>query len=284
MTKIQWPTDEKLTELINFHKSYTDVAKLLNCNAESVRLRAHQRKLNATVNKQNYSCNENMFLNENDLSYYLLGAYISDGNVEKYKNRMSISSIDNDWISQMRDIISPKSIIYNKNNAYIFRFSSHNVRNWLIANECVPKKSLIVKLPKIPDKYFRDFIRGVFDGDGSISTKFYVNSSKYSRTNKKYCYKWINVAIHSGSESFIKSLSDELNKLKLKHIVSSEINKKAKMKNGRIIHSKNRIFRIVFNAKDGYNFLKWIYYSDEKLHLNRKRIKAEEIFSYYDNI
>lgn len=284
MTKIQWPTDDDLTKLINLHGSYSAAARELNCDSESVRLRARQRKLNAIVKKQHYSCNENVFTNNNDISYYLLGAYISDGNVEKNTNRISIVSADENWIQQIKNIVSPNSTIFNtQNNAHLFRFSSPKIRKWMISNECVPNKSLIVNFPKIPKKYLRDFVRGVFDGDGSISTKFYVNSSKYSRTDKEYCYEWIMSCIHSASESFINSLSQKLNELNLKHTISSEINKTAKMKGGRIIQSKNRIFRITFSAKNAYHFLNWIYYSDDKLHLERKRTKAEEIFSYYDN-
>jgi hypothetical protein len=284
MTKIQWPADDKLTNLINLHKSYTNVAKILNCDPESVRLRVYKRKLNVNIKKQNYLCNESVFLNKDNLSYYLLGAYISDGNVEKYTNRIGITSIDKDWITQIRNIVSPNAPITKSKttDAYIFRFSNAKIRNWFIENECIPNKSLIAKFPKIPQKYLRDFIRGIFDGDGSISAKFYLNSSKFSRTNKKYCYEYISSQIHSGSKEFIEALSVELKKNKLNHLISSEINRISTMKNGRKIKSNNPLYRITFNCKDAFNFLKWIYYSDNNLYLNRKRIKAEEIFSYYE--
>ena len=34
---------------------------------------------------------------------------------------------------------------------------------------CVPRKTLNPVVPKVPDKYFHHFLRGLFDGDGCIT-------------------------------------------------------------------------------------------------------------------
>ncbi len=53
-----------------------------------------------------------------------------------------------------------------------------------------------MNLPEIPDEYIRHYVRGLFDGDGSV----YLDSGKYIR-----------ISLLSGSFSFIDSLNNKLN-------------------------------------------------------------------------
>ena len=66
-----------------------------------------------------------------------------------------------------------------------------------------PKKSLSVEFPKIPNAFLRDFIRGVFDGDGSV---FFDPRSKKFPIRSKF---------GGGSRSFIKEFEISLQKLGL---------------------------------------------------------------------
>ena len=66
---------------------------------------------------------------------------------------------------------------------------------------CVENKSLILTFPskeQVPEEFIYHFIRGYFDGDGSICKKEKSNCTNYS----------INIV---GTESFIKSLSQYFN-------------------------------------------------------------------------
>lgn len=60
-----------------------------------------------------------------------------------------------------------------------------------------PNKSLDIKFPDIPKKYLRHFIRGLFDGDGSV----YLDG------------KYIRIKLLSGSYEFIKTLNEYLHKI-----------------------------------------------------------------------
>jgi hypothetical protein len=280
MNKINWPTDAQLTKLINQHKSFTAAAKILHCDPESVRLRAHNRKLGVKVAKHTPTYNVNALLNEDATSYYLLGAYISDGNVEGGRGRAIINSVDKQWIYDIRDIVAPDGTVSQRGNAYYFRFSQPEMIEWLIKHECVPRKSLTVKFPNIPEKYLPDFIRGVFDGDGSVSCKFYKNKSKYSK-NQGTCCKYITAYICGSSLSFMEQLNRKLHSLGFSHQFKEQKLRNGKLKNGRIIFPRAPQYRIIFTSKQAYYFLQWIYYPTNKLSLKRKENKVREIFKYY---
>ena len=54
-----------------------------------------------------------------------------------------------------------------------FVFKSDKIKSSLIKLGCVEKKSLVLKFPtteQVPENLVRHFIRGYFDGDGSITT------------------------------------------------------------------------------------------------------------------
>jgi hypothetical protein len=283
---INWPTDDQLIKLINQHGSFTAVARFLNCDPESVRLRSRQRKLDVKLNKNTPHYNTSSFLNEDDISYYLLGAFISDGNIDNTYRRAHIISTDEQWINDIRNVIASDGTILHKGNAYSFRFSQPEMIAWLVEHECIPRKSLTVKFPNVPDKYLPDFVRGIFDGDGSVSCKFYQSTSKYSK-NKNLCCDYIMCYICGSSLSFLQGLSDILIKNGLNHKLYKQKNRSGYkrgglLKDGRIIKQQSDHYRLVFSSKQAHDFLKWIYYPNNRLSLNRKEDKAKTIFNYYE--
>jgi len=278
-TKTNWPHDDIIIELINKFGSYRGAAKALNCDEENLRMRSIRRNYQVDLNKKSYECNSKVFTDENALSYYLLGAYMSDGNVEKNTNRIGIISKDKEWIESIRDLISPDSPLQvsNEGRTFIFRFSSKKVRDWLIKNECVPCKSLICKMPNVPKQYFRDFVRGIFDGDGSVSCKFELGQDGITRI------KILNAYICSGSKTFLNELYSQFCLENIHCLNRSFASRDSKMKDGRIIHPTGTENRIIFNAQFCYHFLKWIYYPNHQIHLERKYLKALEIFHYFES-
>jgi len=85
----------------------------------------------------------------------------------------------------------------------IFHFARENMVEDLRNFGIVPRKSLVVKFPEIPEDYLPDFIRGVFDGDGSISF------------DKRCSKSPVRTGFYSGSKEFIERLEESLEKLGL---------------------------------------------------------------------
>lgn len=70
-----------------------------------------------------------------------------------------------------------------------------------------PRKSKIISLPKVPNKYFPHFVRGYFDGDGNATSSYY---SKRDRKSKKSIFL---TRFTSGSKLFIIDLQRRLKDL-----------------------------------------------------------------------
>lgn len=279
LQKIVWCSNEHLVKIINKYGSYSQAAKILNVNAESIRARVIDLnlKVNLTYYKPYY--NVSSLTDENDISYYLLGAFITDGNIDKNLHRMGIISADEDWIKEIRDVMSPNMNIRHEKNAYLFRCSNQEMASWLISNQCVPNKSKIVKFPEIPDKYLPDFIRGVLDGDGCISCKFRKRKNK---KNNLIAKDYLGVSICSASQHFAEGLHNKLSFNNIYNTLSirNKTNKPRKIEN-RIINSNTTMYNVHINNSDVNKFLKWIYYPDHKISLKRKYYKAQDIFTYY---
>ena len=215
-----------------------------------------------------YPVNKEVFLSENDLSFYLLGVYITDGHVVDTIHQLSfgLSSKDKDWIESIRDLVCPGKPIYaaNHNN---FKLASSNVEvmNWLISYGCVPRKSKIVKLNRvIPKIYQKDFIRGVLDGNGSIS---YIDYKKV-KNNKEYFYKKTVTYICSASKTFLEQIREMIPEGINCNLVKTP--KKNGVIRGKPFTATCDMFRLIFNDSNAKKFLAWIYYPNHKLSLSRK--------------
>ena len=78
---------------------------------------------------------------------------------------------------------------------YYFSIGNNDLAVDLIKLGITPNKSLDMKFPEIPNEYLRHFVRGFFDGDGSVYLEY---------------GKSIRVKLLSGSKEFIKTLNNLL--------------------------------------------------------------------------
>jgi hypothetical protein len=218
-----------------------------------------------------YTYNLKCFYNDDATSYYLLGAFITDGCVysrDKSQTvfRASISSCDIEWLNTIKDIICPQMHIINKcNNNYELRFYSQEIASWLISKGCVPRKSLILQMPEVPSRYLPDFIRGCIDGDGCI------HISNYKKKDRKGIYQKVICYLCSSSPNFIKSMSSLIT---FKHSFIER-----KIGTGKKIKSKHPHYRIFFNDNNAKNFMSWIYYQGHEISLKRKNDLVQSLSS-----
>lgn len=232
----------------------------------------HKEKFDIWGRKINYKYSYNLdaFNVKEELFYYLLGVFITDGNVYIPKNKtgtkVSISSRDKDWLLLLNNIISNDNLVRtnSKNETTLCVYDS-DIAKILIENGCNPNKSLTQEMPCVPHKYLKDFLRGCMDGDGSILIK----NKKITRPYKTYFYERPSCYLCSASYSFIKSLSDILTKRNLKHYLIT-LNPKPRKLGNRIITTKNKMYRLLFDNKDCVNFLTWIY-AESKIAMPRKQ-------------
>lgn len=225
------------------------------------RLKKHDLLKKAGYNRK-YNINHSFFdIINNEHKAYWLGFMYADGNVSSRDNRIILSSTDKDLLTQFNNCANSNYPIliehHNVYNCKIYKISisSSQLKKDLIKSGCVPKKSLILKFPNkniVSNNLINHFIRGYFDGDGSVSL-YYNNNINVNRIMSSF----------SGTPDFIEKLSNILIKLKV-------------VKGNSITKNKN-INILQFSTHDSislYNFL----YKNATVFLRRKRDKFEKEF------
>lgn len=130
------------------------------------------------VNRRIHDVNDNYFSEENHNMAYLLGFLASDGTIRKNDNsvKIGLSSVDRDFLLTIKKEIGYQGELTNYITSNGFsvselRFTSKQIKADLAKYNIVPNKTFIYTFPKnLKREYWIDFIRGYFDGNGSVST------------------------------------------------------------------------------------------------------------------
>lgn len=253
--------DIDINKIIEFYKkgySARKISEILNVNISTIlnRLKDNNIKI---VKYRKYQINENLFNKiETSEKAYWLGFLISDGyNSGKY---IRIDIQDKGHLEKLRDIIfinkdMPIREKINKTNGktiYYLTIQSKKIVNDLEKHGVLRKKSLITFYPNIQSNLDRHFIRGVFDGDGSLS------KTKQTKSYFKYLLSIL------GTEELLLNIK--------KRIEVNGIN----VGYGNCRNIK-RIF--ICGNQQISRFLIWIY-EDSTISLERKFLKYEELINY----
>lgn len=209
-----------------------------------------------------YKFDEDYFdiINDEHKAYWL-GVLYADGCLEHIKTSKYVvwNSIDKSWIESFkRDIQFTGPILkehhskYNK-DIWKIKFTSKKMYFDLIAKGMMEKKSKVVSFPDInivPGHLMHHFVRGYFDGNGSVG--FYQNM-------KNRPWKRLRVSFCCGSESFIKGLT---------HWIEENTGFAIKIKKRKSLST----FIIELSTKCGFK-LRDIIYKDATVYLQRKHDK-----------
>ena len=193
MRKLNLPKKE-IIDLYNSGYGCYKIAKKYECSASSINKLLKSEDINTKKNPNDYrkyKLNENYFsIIDSETKAYFLGLIYSDGCVSKTTLRISLQEEDeyllikflNEIESDAKLYHIPKRKITHKGQKLV-SISNVKIVNDLYNLGVTQKKSLSINFPtieQVPEKYLNHFIRGVFDGDGSV---FYyervINEKKY---------------------------------------------------------------------------------------------------------
>ncbi len=234
------------------------------------------------MNKK-YNFNENFFEKiDTEEKAYFLGFLYADGNVSQQNHIIiQLHNKDEDIIYKFLKAInsnhSPKLIL--PRNHIRVGLCSKKVSNDLIKLGCFKAKSKILEFPKqeqVPEYLINHFIRGYFDGDGSI----WEGKRKKSWVKDKYSKKGFRERIIHNTKFNITGTEDIILKIEsilLKNNVIKKfgINRSKKIENCIQLEHSGRIQILKF-----YNYL----YNNCTIFLQRKKIKFEKILNICANI
>lgn len=181
---------------------------------------------------------------------YVVGLIASDGTVEyPYRVRINLHRQDVFLLKKIKFWGFPDSKLhFSSDNTVRLSVNSKEFVSQLLVHNLTPNKSIYLRPPNsIPCQFVKDFIRGYFDGDGSVS---YGNKMST-----------LQVRIVSGSFEildYIFRASDVYG------LGNSEIYESTDQRNGSIL------YQLCWNSHSGVDFLTWIYSDSPHFYLQRK--------------
>ena len=207
------------------------------------------------ISQDRYYINYNFFEEWNEQTAYMIGFIMADGYIKYERGERKDSSLQFELADYDRDILDKfvevleyegstktsnrKTVKLSINNKKIVKdlmdkdIPSKNKT----FNSCIPKD--------MPDDLFRHFLRGLFDGDGSICTN----------NNKSLVFSLL------GSEQLMKECQIKISKLSPIDVTNLKI------------QDRNpqgcNVFCLRFGRKETLSFYDWLY-KDATIYLDRK--------------
>lgn len=258
----------------NKNLCFKEISDLIGYSERSISRVLKEKGINSK-RKNRYTFSENYFSDiDNQYKAYILGLLYADGYVgDEHYNNIVLGMKDKEIIEKVAKQIEYSGLIRKGNKgsfenstySYILNVSSKIMANDLRELGLYPNKSLSMnKFPSIPKDQEIHFIRGYFDGDGSVVLS--QNSTYYKKNDfvKKYQYNTIAIAF-LGTEPFLKILTE---KMELKYY--SIRNTKTPLIKELRINSKKESGRI-------YK----MFYEEAEIYLERKQKKWLNFLSAY---
>ena len=220
--------------------------------------------------KGTYYCNNNFFKDESAESFYLAGFIAADGSVQyrKYSKilKITLSKKDIDHLEKIKKILESnhpikeytvkKSKLVDSNHECVeLQIANKNIVEDLAKFNIIPNKTKIYEMPEwlLSHQFLNHFMRGYFDGDGTIT---------YCGLGKGRKILQLNFSI-LGTEKFIQQYREILSKNCNTNCVK--------------IINHHSIYKIGYS---GNNIVKNIYdflYKDQTICLQRKMLKYNYI-------
>lgn len=201
---ITQPTDiANICQLYSSGTPCSQIARIYNCAQQTVKsvLLKNGVKIRTCLEsrKRKYSFDVNFFkkiVNENQA--YWLGFLYADGCITQYSVNLLIHQNDKDHLLKFKNDINFTGPIEYRNDKIDYgekygikishtakiRIASKTLRDDLINLGCVPRKTFVLKFPSeemLPKDLICHFIRGYFDGDGTVYIRKYQRKDKRIR-------------------------------------------------------------------------------------------------------
>ena len=193
---------------------------------------------------------------------YVIGLLVTDGSLSKDGRHLCFTSKDIEQIKNFQECLNIKDIKIGvnfgedrKHFAYRVQFGDTDFYKFLFSIGITSNKSKTIGKIFIPPKYFFDFLRGSFDGDGSFysywdprwrsSHMFYLTFNSASIKHTSWIQEEINCRLHSRG-----------------HISKSK--------------RKGSIYSLRYAKKQALEIIKKMYYNPKVVSLSRKRVKIQK--------
>ena len=258
-------TSEELEYLKNNYqdKSYREIGEHLGRKEEAIRSKMHYLGLKKSI----YHCNYDYFETiDTEEKAYWLGFIYADGNINKAEStlRINLQGKNNTHLSKFNKCIGGnfQVKVFEERHGdkfysmcQIMVYSTKMVHD-LMDKGIVPHKSNIIEFPELQNDLVRHFIRGYFDGDGSLCERKHKK-----RLSDLAC------SFTCGSFKFLEQLREILFKNNIKSYF--------------VQGGENKAYLSLAGLSNPDIFLHYIY-DDATIYLDRKYYKKENLYNSLD--
>lgn len=260
MKKLVIPIED-IIQMYNQGLSCSKIAKTYNCSETYINKKLTEQNITKRTGGSYRRIYDQNFFNTIDTEEkaYWLGFLYADGCVQEKTTGQCLISLavkDKEVIDKFIKSIDGDFETKTYKDVHVVHLTSKQMFKDLVNLGCIPRKSLVLKFPTISESLINHFMRGYFDGDGTV---FISNPKNYNKTNT--IYKNIGIGI-CGTQEFL---------LEYNKYLGLNNAKKDKRKEGNIWYLASSGTKKV---KKVYEFL----YKDANIYLTRKKNKFENYF------
>jgi hypothetical protein len=256
--------DELIEMYLSNAYKVDEICKYFNVSKFKIRsILINNNILSKSSKKYSYNDNEFESIDSEEKAYWL-GFLYADGYVRSDKRgnelKLKLGVKDKEHLLKFKKIISNDDIPvvyeeYKNSKCYKVSINSKKIVSDLIKLGCTNKKSLTIEFPVIKNELKNHFIRGYFDGDGSIS----------------YSNKQIVLNFVSGSSKFLLEISSIFNSIGCKK--------------ANLVGNNENYKYIQYNTLNDLTLLfRYLYSSNSNIFLNRKKEKLIYIIDNFKEL
>jgi hypothetical protein len=200
---------------------------------------------------------------------YAIGLIVTDGSLSKDGRHIVLTSKDEEMMHNFQKALGIKNNIGKKSSGsqkekkyFITQIGDVLFYKFLESIGLEKNKTKTIGAVSVPDKYFPDFLRGHFDGDGCIYSYW------DPRWRSSFMYY---VTFVSASKNHIKWLREEINRL---YGIKGHCSDKP----------AGSVYQLKYAKKESNTLLKNIYYNSDALCLSRKHLKIKEVLGTIEKL
>lgn len=247
---------------------FKTIKKILGFRGVTLRSQGETVKLSALTRERKHSLNENYFNSWTSEMAYIVGFINADGNIiydeqnGDYVLQIAIKEDDEDVLEKIRVALEYEGELGyynvkrpngNSTDVVKLTINSKKMVKSLMDIGIEERKSLVKGVPStLPEKYIFDYVRGYFDGNGTIDMR-------YDRT----IVPALRIRLSSGSEKHL----GELQNLLVPHGFTKKKLEKAK---------SGESYSLRFNNKEVHILHKEFYKNSSSIHMARKKEKFDK--------
>lgn len=194
---------------------------------------------------------------------YATGLLVTDGNLSSDGRHIIFTSKDLELIRKFQKSLKINIHVGRKSSGsqnykkyYVVQIGDVLFYRFLLDIGLMPRKTKIIKTIKIPAKYFFDFLRGHFDGDGT----FY--SYWDPRWRSSYMFYTVFISASKWHIDWLRKMIFDL--IDIKGHITKSIN--------------DSTYQLKYAKTESLKLLPKLYYDEQVVCLRRKRVKIEKAF------